>query len=189
MPEHREAITQLLNRAIDGDDAASREVLPHVYQELRDLAAYRMSRIPPGQTLQPTALVHEAWMRLAKKQDPAWKGRRHFFFAAARAMRDILVEDARRKGAQKREGGRQRVELEAANIAIEPPTDSIIDLDFALIKLETLDAQGHQLVMLRYFAGLTMEETAEVLEVPLRTAERKWRFIRSWLREELDIIL
>ena len=178
--------TRLLNLASQGDSEASARVLPQVYDELRSLAAARLSRVPPGQTLQPTALVHEVWIRLSGKDDPGWEGRRHFFFAAARAMRDLLVEDARRKASAKRGGGQRRVEFEHAALAIEPPTDNLLDLDTVLVRLESLDVQGYRVVMLRYFAGLTMAETAEVLGVPLRTVERKWRFVRSWLRERLE---
>lgn len=182
-------LTQLLNLAASGDSEASDQVVPRIYSELRQLAAWNISRLPSGETLQPTALVHEAWLRLAKKHRSEWEGRKMFFGAAAKAMRDILVEDARRKGAKKREGGRQRIDIEVADLAIQPPTEHMLDLDRALKRLEPLDPEGHRLVMLRFFAGLSMEETAELMEIPLRSCERKWRFVRSWLHGEMDLEL
>jgi len=185
MPESRPDITRLLNLAAQGDDSAAEAVLPVVVRELRDLANARLHRLPPGQTLQATALVNEVWIRLAD-DGTTWEGRRHFYFMAARAMRDVLVEDARRKGAQKRGGERQRVELDEAHLVIESPTDDMIALDHALKRLEEFDAQGAQIVMLRFFTGLDVDETAHALEVSKSTVERKWRFVRAWLKKELD---
>ena len=185
--EHDEIeMTRLLNLAAAGDPVASDEVVPRVCRELRQLAAWNLRRLPRGETLQPTALVNEAWLRLVKKQGPEWEGRRTFFAAAAQAMRDILVEDARRKGARKREGDRQRVDLEDVGLSIQPPAENMLDLDRALRRLEPLDPDGHRLVMLRFFAGLSMEETAALLDLPLRSCERKWRFVRTWLHDEMD---
>lgn len=180
-----EKITRILNRAAAGDPAAGTEILPLVYDELRKLAAARLAKIPPGQTLQATALVHEAYLRIADRQDGEWSGRAHFFFAAARAMRDILVEDARRKASLKRGGDRKRLELHESGLAIQPPDDDVLAVDEAVKKLEREDPEQAQLVMLRYFSGLTTEETADVLGVSTATVERRWRFVRAWLRREL----
>ncbi|HKK73191.1 MAG TPA: ECF-type sigma factor [Candidatus Krumholzibacteria bacterium] len=179
-------ITRLLNLAAQGDHAAADAVLPAVVRELRDLANARLARLPAGQTLQPTALVNEVWLRLADGGATEWEGRRHFYFVAARAMRDVLVEVARRKGAAKRGGERQRVTIDEAHLVIESPTDDIVALDRALERLEEIDAQGVQIVMLRFFTGLDVDETARALEVSKSTVERKWRFVRAWLKKELD---
>lgn len=177
-------MTRLLNLAAHGDEAAASKVLPLVVQELRGLAQAKLARLPRGQTLQATALVNEAWLRVASGGGQ-WEGRRHFLFVAARAMRDVLVEDARRKGAQKRGGERQRVEIEEAHLVIESPTDDILALDAALRRLEAIDAVGAKVVMLRFFTGLDVQETAEALETSVSGVERKWRFVRAWLKKEL----
>jgi RNA polymerase sigma factor (TIGR02999 family) len=157
------------------------ELLPVVYAELRRLAAALAGRLPPGQTLQPTALVHEAYLRLVGDQDPGWHGRRHFFGAAARAMRDILVEQARRKGARKHGGGGRRVELNEGLALIEPPADDLLAVDEAIHKLQAEKPHLAEIAMLRYFAGLSVDETASVLGVSASTVAREWRFARAWL--------
>jgi RNA polymerase sigma factor (TIGR02999 family) len=161
------------------------KLLPIVYAELRRLAATMAGRLPPGQTLQPTALVHEAYLRLVGDQDPGWEGRRHFFGAAARAMRDILVEQTRRKGAQKHGGGGRRVELTEGLAIIEPPADDLIALDEAIQKLQAHKPHLAEIVMLRYFTGLSVDETAGVLGESERTVYREWRHARTWLALEL----
>jgi RNA polymerase sigma factor (TIGR02999 family) len=160
--------------------------LPLVYTELHELARARLARLSPGQTLTPTALVHEAYLRIAGESDVTWEGRRHFFFAAARAMRDILVEQARRKAGPKHGGGQRRRELDEACLAIEPPSDDVLAVHEALEELEARDQLKAQIVLLRYFTGLTMDETAAVLGLPERTLDRHWRYIRAWLMKRLS---
>jgi RNA polymerase sigma factor (TIGR02999 family) len=161
------------------------ELLPIVYAELRRLAAALAGRLPPGQTLQPTALVHEAYLRLVGNQDPGWNGRRHFFGAAARAMRDILVEQARRKGARKHGGGGHRVELTEGLALIKPPADDLLAVDEAIQKLQSEKPHLAEIAMLRFFAGLSTDETAAVLGVSASTLAREWRFARAWLARRL----
>jgi RNA polymerase sigma factor (TIGR02999 family) len=161
------------------------ELLPVVYAELRRLAAALAGRLPPGQTLQPTALVHEAYLRLVGDRDPGWNGRRHFFGAAARAMRDILVEQARRKGARKHGGGGHRVDLTEGLAIIEPPADDVLAVDEAIQKLQAEKPHLAEIAMLRYFAGLSTDETAAVLGVSASTLAREWRFARAWLVRHL----
>jgi RNA polymerase sigma factor (TIGR02999 family) len=161
------------------------DLLPLVYQELRSLARARLARERPGQTLQPTVLVHEAYLRLVGDADPGWNGRGHFFGAAALAMRRILVEQARRKARMRHGGGQQRVELDDAEPAIEPPGEDVLAVDEAVRRLEARDPRKGRIVNLRYFAGLTTSETAEVLGVSIGTVEREWRFIKTWLQTEL----
>jgi RNA polymerase sigma factor (TIGR02999 family) len=161
------------------------ELLPVVYAELRRLAGALSGRLPPGQTLQPTALVHEAFLRLVGDQDPGWNGRRHFFGAAARAMRDILVEQARRKGAHKHGGGARRVELTEGLAIIEPPADDLLAVDEAIQKLQAEKPHLAEIAMLRYFAGLSADETAAVLGMSTSTLAREWRFARAWLVRQL----
>lgn len=156
-----------------------------VYDELRSLARARLRKLMPGQTLQPTALVHEAFLRLVGKEDPGWDGRGHFFAAAARAMRQIVVEQARRKMALKRGGDRHRMASEQAVPVVEPPSDEIIAVDEAVKRLERDDPRKGQIVNLRFFARLTTAETATALGVSVGTVEREWRYIRAWLRREL----
>lgn len=181
----RPDVTLLLNRAASGDRQASAELLPLVYDELRRLAHQRMARLPAGQTLQATALVHEAYMRVVDGSEDSWDGRRHFFFVAARAMRDILVEDARRKTAGKRGGELARVELSEA-LAVAAPVKHVLTLDLCLGQLEANDPEGYELVMLRYFTGLTLEEIATAWSTSRSTVERKWRFVKAWLAREMD---
>ena len=182
-------LTRLMNLAAQGDSSASDAIVPELYEELRRLARWNMSRMPHGQTLQATALINEAWIRIAGRDDQEWECRKHFYFAAARAMRDILIEDARHKSAEKRGGGRRRVELEDLHLVVEAPTEHMLELDAALRHLENVDNEGFRLVMLRFFTGISMEETAALLETPVRSTERKWRFVRSWLRREMGVDL
>ena len=177
-------ITQVLEEIGDGRQSAE-ELLPLVYDELRSLARSRMAREMPGQTLQATALVHEAYLRLIGDTDPGWNGRGHFFGAAALAMRRILVEQARRKGRLRHGGGQQRLDVVDARLAIEPPGDDVLAVDDAVKRLEREDPRKGRIVNLRYFAGLTAKETAQVLGLSVGTIEREWRFIKSWLQVEL----
>jgi RNA polymerase sigma factor (TIGR02999 family) len=185
-PDPPTPITALLRAAQAGDAAAAEQLLAAVYAQLHQLARARMSALSPGQTLQPTALVHEAYLRLADRSDAAWESRQHFFFAAARAMRDILVEQARRKAGPARGGGRRRQELDEACAVVEPPGDDVLAVHEALQELEQQDPSKAQIVMLRYFSGLTTAETAEVLGVPERTLDRQWRYLRAWLLKRLE---
>jgi RNA polymerase sigma factor (TIGR02999 family) len=157
------------------------EVLPEVYAELRRLAAALTVKLKPGQTLSPTALVHEAYLRLVRNQDPGWEGRRHFFGAAAQAMREILIEQARKKDSLKRGGGAQRVELSEGLALIEPPADDLLALDEAIKLLQTERPHLAEIVMLRYYTGLSVEETAGVVGRSVSSVVRDWRFARAWL--------
>jgi len=183
--EQTHHVTQLLHAASAGDGKAAAELLPLLYEELRKLAASHMAREVSTQTLQPTALVHEAYLRLVGGADVKWDGRGHFFGAAARAMRRILVERARARGAIKRGGDRDRVQLTDDAFVSEPEASSLIPLDEALDKLEKLDARKADVVMMRYFAGLSIEETASALGVSLATVKNDWAFARAWLHREL----
>ncbi len=167
------------NRASPGD-----ELLPEVYAELRRLAAALMGQLAPGQTLQPTALVHEAYLRLERGR-PGWEGRRHFFGAAARAMREILIEQARRKASGKHGGKNTRVELCEGVAWIEPPADDLLVLDEAITQLQAEEPRLAEIVVLRYYTGLTVEETAEALGESDRTVYRDWRRARAWLSRHL----
>lgn len=162
------------------------ELLPQVYRELRALAESRLRRLPPGQTLQPTALVHEAYMRLVGNADPGWNGRGHFFGAAAKAMRNILVDEARRKGANKRGGDRLRVDLPDSALAAITRHADMLELDEALAKLEELDERKGSVVMLRVFCGLTIDQTAMALGLSAATVERDWAYAKAWLHRELS---
>ncbi len=179
-------ISVVLQAAQAGDRQAAADILPLVYAELRELARARLARETPGQTLTPTALVHEAYLRIAGDDDVTWEGRRHFFFAAARAMREILVEQARRKAGPKQGGDRRRQELDDACAVLEPPSDDVLAVNEALVGLEERDPLEAQIVLLRYFTGLTMDETAEVLGMAERTLDRHWRYIRAWLMKRLS---
>ena len=161
------------------------ELLPAVYAELRRMAVALSGGLPPGQTLQPTALVHEAYLRLVGEQDPGWEGRRHFFGAAARAMRDILIEQARRKKAPKHGGGARRIELAEGLAVIEPPADDLLAVDEAIQKLQQEKPHLAEIAMLRYFAGVSADETAAVLGMSPSTLAREWRFTRAWLVRRL----
>ena len=183
-------VTRLLDAAATGDPKAAAELLPLVYGELRRLAAARLAAECPGQTLQPTALVHEAYVRLvgpdgAAADDPRWDGRGHFFAAAAEAMRRILIDQARRKGRQKRGGARQRVDLDGADLASVAAPDELLLVDEAIARLATEDARAAQLVRLRYFAGLSVEEAAELSGLSRSTAYEHWAYARAWLHHEL----
>jgi RNA polymerase sigma factor (TIGR02999 family) len=183
MPE----ISAILSSIEQGDAHAPSQLLPLVYDELRQLAAHRLTREAPGQTLQPTALVHEAYLRLVNG-DPAqqWHSRGHFFAAAAEAMRRILVEQARRKRCQRHAGGMRRVELLDADVGITPDDAQILLLDDALSQLSHIRPQAAEVVKLRFFAGMTIEEAASVVGVSPRTARRLWMYARAWLRHEMD---
>jgi RNA polymerase sigma factor (TIGR02999 family) len=183
--ESVEHVTELLRAAQAGDAAAAERLLAVVYEQLHGLARARMAQLPPGQTLQPTALVHEVYLRLTDKSDVAWESRQHFFFAAARAMRDILVEQARRKAGPVRGGGRRRQELDEACAVLKPPADNVLAIHEALEELEKEDPLKARIVLLRYFSGMTTAETAEVLGLAERTLDRQWRYVRAWLLKRL----
>jgi RNA polymerase sigma factor (TIGR02999 family) len=180
-------VSRILDAAAQGDARAARELLPLVYDELRKLAAQRLAQEKPGQMLQATALVHEAYLRVAgSQQAEGWNGRGHFFAAAAEAMRRILIEEARAKGREKRGGGWGRVSLDSdVSIATTMPDEQLLALDGALTRLEGVDGLAARVVKLRYFAGLSMPEVAEALGIALRTAERNWTYARTWLRREI----
>jgi RNA polymerase sigma factor (TIGR02999 family) len=182
------AVTRILSAIEHGDPHAAEQLLPLVYDELRKLAAAKLDKEKPGQTLDATALVHEAFLRLMPAQPGVgqWDGRGHFFAAAAEAMRRILIENARRKGRVRRGGARQRVDLDEAQLITDGPGDDLLDLDEALTRLADLDSVRAELVKLRFFAGLTMPEAAAALGISLATAERYGAFARSWLYAELN---
>jgi RNA polymerase sigma factor (TIGR02999 family) len=180
-------ITQVLERIHNGEPSAADALLPLVYDELRKLAAQKMALENPGQTLQATALVHEAYLRLVDvEQRQSWDGRGHFFAAAAEAMRRILVERARRKKAAKHGGGRQRVDADTAAIIAPQSDDDLVAIDEALERLAALDAVKAELVKLRYFAGLTIEECAAALGISCATAKRYWAYSRVWLFDQVS---
>ncbi len=182
------SITHCLHAAEQGDPRASAELLPLLYSELHRLAQACMARTPPGNTLQATALVHEAYMRLIGGGDGNvnWNSRGHFFGAAAQAMRQILVDQARRKASLKRGGGRKRTDLDDVELTFQTPADDLLALDEALKKLEQADPRKARVVMLRYFAGLSNEQTAAALNISVPTVEREWRFSRSFLYSQLS---
>ncbi|MCU0872076.1 MAG: ECF-type sigma factor [Pirellulaceae bacterium] len=180
-------VTQILHQIQQGNVAAASDLLPLVYAELRRLARYRMRKERPGQTLNPTALVHEAYIRLVADQAMNWDGRSHFFAAAAEAMRRILIENARRRKSLKRGGDLNQQELPEENAIIHfGDMDELLDLDAALTKLAVDEPELAKLVELRYFAGLTVEETAQALGVSARTVKRNWAFARAWLGREMN---
>lgn len=175
-------ITRILSAVSDGDSQAAAQLLPLVYTELRKLAAQKFTREKRGQTLQPTVLVHEAYLRLVDVETPQkWNGRGHFFSAAAEAMRRILVENARRKRSQKLGGDMQKVDLDSAEIAIDGPNIDMLALDEALSQFEAQWPDKAQLVKLRYFAGMTIAEASQTMGIAHATAERYWKFARTWL--------
>jgi RNA polymerase sigma factor (TIGR02999 family) len=179
-------VTRILSAIEQGDGQAAEQLLPLVYDELRRLAAEKMAQEKPGQTLQATALVHEAYLRLVDVEKAQhWDSRGHFFAAAAEAMRRILVERARVKKQPRRGGDWHRVPLDEEHLAEGVQSDDLVALDEALGRLESLDAASAQLVKLRYFAGLTMAEAADAAGMSLRTAERNWTYARTWLHREL----
>ncbi len=178
-------VTRILDAIQQGDPKATEELLPLVYEELRKLAAHKMANEAPGQTLQPTALVHEAWLRLTGNEKQEWNGRGHFFAAAAEAMRRILVENARRKQRVKHGGAMQRIDLTTLDVAIITHDEHLLAVDEALDKLAARDPLGAQLIKLRFFAGLSNVDAARMLGIPERTAKRTWAYARAWLYEEL----
>lgn len=177
-------VTRILRDAESGS-AVSDELLPLVYEELRKLATAQMAREKPGHTLQPTALVHEVYMRMIGSADMRWDSRGHFFAAAARSMRQILINRANRKKAEKHGGKLKRRDLDDAFFVEEPPPERMIALDAALVQLEKIDPRKGQIVMLRYFAGLSIEETARSLNLSPASVKRDWQFARTWLHREM----
>ena len=181
-------VTQILSEIELGDAAAAERLLPLVYEELRKLAAARLVHEKPGQTLGATALVHEAYLRLvgpADREPQQWEGRGHFFAAAAEAMRRLLVEQARRKKRLRHGGGRQRVDLDSQLCISVDRDDALLALDEALARLGADEPQAADVVKLRYFAGLTIEETAAAMNISVRTANRHWTYARAWLYRQL----
>lgn len=180
-------VTLILSAIEQGDPHASEKLLPLVYDELRKLAAQRLDQEKPGQTLQATALVHEAYLRLVGvKQEQHWDSRGHFFGAAAEAMRRILVNRARDKNRLKRGGQRQRVDLDQVELALDTNDEQLLELDEALIQLETADPDAARLVKLRFFAGLTLKDAAASMGLAHRSAERQWAYARAWLYARLS---
>ncbi|HMF17826.1 MAG TPA: ECF-type sigma factor [Gemmataceae bacterium] len=180
-------VTRILSAIEQGDPGAAKQLLPLVYEELRKLAAQRLDREKPGQTLQATALVHEAYVRLVNTEEAQqWNSRGHFFGAAAEAMRRILVERARRKGRVRHGGGFQRVDLLDGEVAVATDDEQIVLLDEALIRLAAARPQAAELVQMRFFAGLTLEEIAPLLSLSPRSARRLWAFARAWLRRDME---
>ncbi len=180
-------VTQLLGAVSRGKEGAEEDLFTVVYAELRQMARARMAREKPGQTLEPTALVHEAYVQLFRHQEPRWENRAHFFTAAAEAMRRILIQRARRKGRLKRGGDLERVPFESSVGKLDPRPESLLALDEALGRLEALDEVMAKVVKLRYFAGLTVPETARALQTSPRTVNRHWTAARAWLHQELEV--
>ena len=179
-------VTRILNAIEQGDPSASEELLPLVYEELRILARQRLANEKPGQTLQATALVHEAYLRLVgKNNDQSWDNRGHFFAAAAEAMRRILIENARRKGRDKRGADWQRVDFEDLNVFTSVTPDQLLSIDESLQQLQADDELASRLVHLRYFAGLSLEQSARICGISSSTAYRHWAYARAWLRDHL----
>ena len=179
-------VTRILESIQQGDPKAADELLPLVYEELRKLAAFKMAQQAPDQTLQPTALVHEAYLRLLGDGNHSWQDRRHFFAAAAEAMRHILVDRARRKAAARHGGGLQRIDLDSVIVAEETTDENMLLVNEALEKLAAHDAEAAELVKLRFFAGLTFPQAAEVLGQSERSAKRMWAYARAWLFKEIQ---
>ena len=180
-------VTQILHAIAEGDPDAASQLLPLVYDELRKLAAQKLARETPGQTLQPTALIHEAYLRLVgEDQEQHWDSRGHFFTAAAEAMRRILVEIARQKASLKRGGDRNRKGVVEGLLAAPEPREDLVALDAALTKLAETDKQAAELVQLRYFAGLPIREIADTLGIAPRTADRLWAYAKAWLQQEIE---
>jgi len=178
-------VTHILDRVEQGDRRAAEQLLPLVYDELRKLAAAKMAQEKPRQTLQATALVHEAWLRLAGPNQQQWRGRSHFFGAAAEAMRRILIDKARQKASLKRGQEQPLQALHESEIALTAPTEEILAVHEALDALAAEDATAAQVVKLRYFVGMTIPEIAEALEISPRSADRHWHFARAWLKQEI----
>jgi RNA polymerase sigma factor (TIGR02999 family) len=179
-------VTRILNAIEQGDGRAVDQLFPAVYDQLRRLAAAKLAGEKPGGVLQPTALVHEAYLRLLGAEAQNWKSRTCFFAAAAEAMRRILVDEARRRQCHKREGGRRRVDLEEGDLAVEGDAEDVLAVDEALTALAGTDPAKADLVKLRYFAGLTLEQAAEAMNLSPTTAKRHWRFARAWLYNHID---
>jgi RNA polymerase sigma factor (TIGR02999 family) len=179
-------VTRILNAIGGGDSKAAQDLLPLVYEELRKLAAHKMANEAPGQTLQPTALVHEAWLRLVGTENPQFEGRGHFFAAAAEAMRRILIDRARQKLSLKRGAGAARVNLEDLEVASAADDDTLLAVDEALTKLAREDPDSAEFIKLRFFAGMTNAEAAQALGIAERTARRHWSFARAWLFREIQ---
>lgn len=179
-------VTSNLTSIARGDPKAAEELLPLVYEELRRLAAAKLAQEKPGMTLQATALVHEAYLRLVGQGDPGWTGRGHFFAAAAEAMRRILVETARHRRSEKSGGGWQRQEILDAELAVDSAGDDLFSVDEALDRLAAAHPRAARLVQMRFFLGMTLHEAARVLELDERTVYRDWAYARAWLRRELD---
>jgi len=178
-------LTNILERVQQGDPQAAQELVPLVYNELRRLAAQKMAREAPGQTLQPTALVHEVWLRLGADAQPQWQNRAHFFAAAAEAMRRILVDSARRKQCLKHGGQLERVDLDSVELPLPIPDDELLALDEALNRLATVESRAAEVIKLCFFLGLTQEQAAKELGVSVSTAKRLWLFARAWLFREM----
>ncbi|MCA9126039.1 MAG: sigma-70 family RNA polymerase sigma factor [Planctomycetales bacterium] len=178
------SVTKILQG--DDDTLATEKLLPIVYEELRKIASIQLAHETPGQTLQPTALVHEVYIRLVGDEDIRWQNRGHFFAAAARSMRQILINRAKRKQTTKHGGGKQQVPLEDVLVTAETRPERILALDEALQRLELMDERKGKIVMLRYFAGLSVEETAKALDISPATVKREWQFSRTWLYTEMS---
>jgi RNA polymerase sigma factor (TIGR02999 family) len=178
-------VTRILERVEQGDAKAAEELLPLVYDELRKLAAHKMANEAAAQTLQPTALVHEAWLKLAGSEQPHWNSRGHFFGAAAEAMRRILIDRARRRNRERHGAGLKRVNLDAVDLAATTDDDTLLALSEALEKFARESPEKAELVKLRYFAGLTLADVATALGISLATAKRHWAYARAWLYCEL----
>jgi RNA polymerase sigma factor (TIGR02999 family) len=178
-------ITLMLEAISAGDSHASEQLLPLVYNELRHLAAARMSQEAAGHTLQPTALVHEVWLRLAGGQNQSWENRAHFFGAAAEAMRRILIERARRKSRLKRGSGQALLDIADLDVIAAMPDDKVLLVDEALEQLKLEDPDKAKIVMLKFFAGLTNEQAAEILNINERTVRRQWEFAKAWLFDRI----
>ena len=178
-------VTRILERVQAGESQAADELLPLVYEELRRLATARMAHEPPGQTLQPTALVHEAYLRLVGNENQRWNGRAHFFGAAAEAMRRILIDNARRKGRVRHGKGLTRVDLDEINLAASDNDEALLEVDEALSKLAAEDPAKAELVKLRYYVGLSIPEAGKTMGLSESTAKRYWNYARAWLYNEL----
>lgn len=183
---HSSEITDLLHHLGAGDRSVVDRLFAALYKELHGLAEQKFHREPPGSTLQPTALVHEVYMKLVDQKNVDWQGRAHFLAVAAQAMRRILIDHARQRHAAKRGGGEKRITLDEQLVPGIEPNENLVMLDDTLTRLSHIDARQAQMVELRFFGGLSVAETAEVLGIPKRTAEREWTMVRAWLRRELS---
>lgn len=183
-PETVQEITRILESGLEGVKATA-ALMPIVYEELRRLAAWRLAQERPGQTLQATALVHETYLRLVKDPDAHWDNKRHFFIAAAEAMRRILIENARRKNRQKRGGEWHRTEMDMAEVGISAPSDEVVEIHEVLDQLAEVDAESAELVKLRFFAGLTLEQSADILGLSKYAAKKSWTYARAWLYQAI----